>query len=96
MIEKSKLKELSKRIDEVLYYLWDPVGVSDYAYTRGEYSSYVPSILKAVLSEDIETVIQKLSEIERIYMECIPNPKHNKEIASRLLADKNSVEEGIY
>ena len=38
-------KELYKRIDEVLHYLWDPIGVSDVPEARDEYFSYLPQIL---------------------------------------------------
>jgi len=37
-------KELWLRVDEVLYYLWDPIGVSSEPRARGEYESYVPQV----------------------------------------------------
>lgn len=39
--------ELFRRIDEVLCYIWDPIGINDSAYARDEYSSYVPVICSA-------------------------------------------------
>ncbi len=41
-------KELAKRIDEVLYYVWDPIGVSSDPCARYEYSCYVAGVLKLV------------------------------------------------
>jgi hypothetical protein len=38
--------ELRRRVDEVLYYIWDPIGVSDQPYARGEYEGYVPKVLQ--------------------------------------------------
>ncbi len=34
--DKGKLRELEKRIDEVLYYVWDPIEVSDEPCARAE------------------------------------------------------------
>ncbi len=36
--------ELYQRVDEVLHYLWDPIGVSDVPGARDEYHSYVPQV----------------------------------------------------
>jgi hypothetical protein len=36
----NKDNELLARIDEVLHYLWDPIGVSDVPEARDEYTSY--------------------------------------------------------
>ena len=33
-------KELLSRVDEVLHYLWDPIGVSGVPQARDEYTSY--------------------------------------------------------
>ncbi|HEY3783277.1 MAG TPA: hypothetical protein VGL56_19530 [Fimbriimonadaceae bacterium] len=44
-------KELSERIDEVLFYIWDPIGVNHYAQARDEYRAYVPRVLEAVRTD---------------------------------------------
>ncbi len=54
MTDKGKIKELYQRIDEVLYYVWDPIGVSDEPCARAEYSSYTRKILTYVLIEDFD------------------------------------------
>lgn len=41
--------ELQLRCDEVLHYLWDPIGVAGEACARDEYETYVPRILRMVL-----------------------------------------------
>ena len=55
-MNKEKLRELERRIDEVLFYVWDPIGVSDTPAARGEYSSYTMTILKYVLEEDLKKI----------------------------------------
>jgi hypothetical protein len=43
--------ELYQRVDEVLLYLWDPIGVSGIPAARGEYETYVPQVF-ALLNGD--------------------------------------------
>lgn len=40
--------ELYKRCDEVLHYIWDPIGVSGEPGARDEYSSYLPKVFALV------------------------------------------------
>jgi len=46
--------ELYRRVDEVLHYLWDPIGVSGIPLARNEYQSYVPQVF-ALLNENADT-----------------------------------------
>jgi hypothetical protein len=95
MNDRAKIKELTNRVDEVLYYLWDPIGVSDEPCARGEYSSYALSILNFVISEDVEKIIEKLTEIESKHMGLIPDGIKNRQIAERLIRDKYVIDEGL-
>jgi hypothetical protein len=58
-------KELLCRIDEVLHYTWDPIGVAGIPQARDEYESYVPQIfrlLKATVDgKDIADYLHWLS-----------------------------------
>jgi len=94
-MNKEKLRELERRIDEVLYYVWDPIGVSDTPAARGEYSSYTMTILKYVLDEDLKKTASKLGEIESISMGLTTNEIKNLEIAELLVDFKYGVEEGL-
>ena len=42
-------KELYRRVDEVLHYLWDPIGVSDVPEARDEYHSYLPHVFSLLI-----------------------------------------------
>ncbi len=44
--------ELYKRIDEILFYKWDPIGISDGDWARDEYQSYLPQVFKLSLEND--------------------------------------------
>jgi len=92
---KLKIKELERRIDEVLYYVWDPIGVSDEPCARAEYSSYTMTILKYVLNEDLQSITNQLKKIELDSMGLISNNERNLMVAKRLLDYKHAVEEGL-
>jgi len=49
--------ELYRRIDEILYYKWDPIGVSDDYSPRDEYQSYLPKVFTLVLGNDKPEII---------------------------------------
>ncbi len=56
---EEKEAELFRRIDEVLFYLWDPIGVSTDISPRDEYRSYLPKVFNLANSEGAE---QELSD----------------------------------
>ena len=95
MTDKGKIKELNQRIDEVLYYLWDPIGVSDEPCARAEYSSYTMTILKYVLKEDLNQIANQLSKIETNSMGLASDKDRNLKVAQRLLDYKYAVEEAL-
>ena len=95
MKDRAKIKELTNRIDEILYYLWDPIGVSDEPCARGEYSNYVGVITTLVMEENEFKIAKKLSEIETVNMRLTENPERNRQIAKRLIDDKYAVQEGL-
>jgi len=95
MTDKGKIKELNQRIDEVLYYVWDPIGVSEEPCARAEYSSYTMTILNYVINEDLNQIAHQLSKIETGSMGLTANNEQNLKIAQRLLDYKDAVEQGL-
>ncbi len=90
-------RELLRRVDEVLFYVWDPIGVSDEPCARAEYEEYVPQILGLVETQDDPALISsRLAEIER---DCMgtkePDTKHCDSVADLLLRHKRAVREGL-
>jgi hypothetical protein len=37
--------ELSRRVGEILHYMWDPIGIRSVPEARNEYESYVPQVI---------------------------------------------------
>ena len=95
MTDKGKIRELNQRIDEILYYVWDPIGVSDEPCARAEHSSYTMTILKYVLKEDLNQIANHLSKIEVDSMGLTADKDRNLEVAKRLLDYKYAVEKGL-
>lgn len=59
-----KDEELYRRVDEVLHYIWDPIGVSGEPRARDEYYSYLPGIFKLIKDGAASEVIaQHLMDI---------------------------------
>ena len=62
-------KELLRRVDEVLHYVWDPIGVAGIAQARDEYESYVPQVFNllkgTVDGRDIAAYLQWIA-VERM------------------------------
>jgi hypothetical protein len=78
--------ELYKRIDEVLHYLWDPIGVSDQPAARDEYYSYLPQVFQLVRANaPKEKIMAFLSEITQHEMECGVNLKRDEAVIELLL-----------
>jgi len=89
-------KELRRRVDEVLFYTWDPIGVSDEPCARGEYRSYVPKILQLVeQNNDIAPISSHLAGIVKDMMGIPPNRKDCDYTAELLLKHKRAVKEGL-
>ena len=47
--------ELYKRVDEVLHYLWDPIGVAEEPWARDEYYSYLPKMNRMASACGLQT-----------------------------------------
>ncbi|MCO6511593.1 MAG: hypothetical protein J5I65_12445 [Aridibacter famidurans] len=83
---KQKEKVLYNRCDEVLHYLWDPIGVSDIVQARDEYHSYLPTVFAMVRDEKrLEEIADYLTGIESRWMGLTPSRDGAKKVAEVLL-----------
>ena len=57
--------QLYHRVDEILHYIWDPIGISRYPEARDEYDSYLPKVfLMLKNTKDGKDIKDFLREIE--------------------------------
>ncbi len=88
--------ELSKRVDEVLFYIWDPIGVQPEPCARSEYESYVPEVRRLVeQNDDIGPISAHLAAIVRDRMALPPNTTHCDHVAKLLLEHKRAIKKGL-
>jgi len=82
-----KDKELLKRIDEVLHYVWDPIGVSGEPNARDEYDSYVPHIFSLLIkNSSSEVIAAELTKITVDAMGLNENSRHDLKVADILIS----------
>ncbi len=71
---------LYRRIDEALYYIWDPIGVSTSAWARDEYQNYLPHVFTSVMQAMPRTELRDyLVRIESEHMGLGEAPWHEEE-----------------
>ena len=81
----TKENELYKRTDEVLFYIWDPIGVSHEPYARDEYFSYLTQVFQMLINDKPkELIVEYLLKIVSEKMELNPNKEHTKEVVEVL------------
>ncbi|EGR0594009.1 hypothetical protein V9K20_003402 [Vibrio cholerae] len=81
-----KYKELHRAADEVLHYIWDPIGISNIPQARDEYHGYLPHVLGLLQSGGTqEQIASYLSNIISTRMELSENSAHDLEVAELLV-----------
>ncbi len=86
MSEDEYKQILKTYIDEVLHYVWDPLGVRDVPQARYEYSRYAKNVWQDVLKGKSKLEISSyLTRIVTEQMELKPNPGHDDEVADIVL-----------
>jgi hypothetical protein len=63
-MDRFKSDELERRVDEVLFYKWDPIGVNNFVSARAEYRTYVPAVLEKLKIGDREGLLRVLKGIQ--------------------------------
>ena len=87
-------KELYQRIDEVMHYLWDPIGVSGVPQARDEYDNYLVHLLGMLLRyEDQQSISAYLNKVEGEYMGLTPNKDKADEVADVLIRWRDALKE---
>ena len=94
-MERFAENELEKRVDEVLYYKWDPIEINHEPYARAEYRSYVTRILSHLENnKSANEISNHLCNIESMSMGMTPNKSKALEIANILITHKEAIDKG--
>ncbi len=66
---EQRMKELRNRISEILFYIWDPIGISHANWPRDEYIAYEPEVFRLLMvSESYEPIADYLTKVSSEYM----------------------------
>ena len=77
-----RLKKLQDQVDKVLFYEWDPLGVSTMDYMRDEYSRYVLEVVEIALEcSSYEAIEEEHVFIRKEWMGMEDNTEHDNKIA---------------
>jgi hypothetical protein len=77
--------ELYKRCDEVLHYIWDPIGVAGSPGARDEYDSYLPRVFASVRDNaDPGEIVAYLLQVEEKSMGLSANPERARKVVDVL------------
>jgi len=86
--------ELYQRTDEVLHYVWDPIGVASSPMARDEYHGYLPQVFGLLKDEaSAEEVARYLESIATERMGFNANLQQAREVAELLLEWKEVIDE---
>ncbi len=81
-------------VDEILFYHWDPVGVSDSPEAREEYHNYLPQVFMLVKNgAAIELISKLLAKFQTEDMGMPLDENKNTEVAQMLLSARTRVNE---
>ena len=78
--------ELYQRTDEVLHYVWDPIGISAVPQARDEYDAYLPQVFAMLLDAKSEGELSAyLSNVEDERMGLTPHLENANSVATVLI-----------
>jgi len=87
-------EELYRAVDEVLHYVWDPIGVAGVPQARDEYYSYLPQVFRRIKEGAAATEIADyLSKMSTEYMGLSENRSQDLKVAEILLEWKAAIDE---
>jgi hypothetical protein len=85
-------KELYRRVDEIVHYVWDPIGISGSPHARNEYDSYLTAIFGRVKAGDIDAIVEYMKWIAGDHMGLIFDEEKARKAAERMLEWKDFIE----
>ena len=89
------IDSLRTRIDEILFYKWDPIRISNANWPRDEYSSYVAEVLQlAINSSSYQPLAEHLMQLSKGIIERADSQERAKAVAELIFSIVN--EEGHY
>jgi hypothetical protein len=84
--------KLYKKIDEILWLYWDPIGVNDCEEARDEYHSYLPHIFRlAIEGADAYRISTSLINTIETNIGLGADKEHNLKTAEKIVKARNEI-----
>lgn len=84
--QRSRDQELYARIDEVIHFIWDPIGVAGVPEARDEYDSYLPQVFRLLRDNaGEERIASYLISVATSDMGTVADSERAREAASVLV-----------
>lgn len=85
---------LLRAVDEVLYYVWDPIGINDDPTVRDEYYDYVPRVFEILCADSpTETIFREITGyLTHVEVNDISIGGKKEETADRLISMKTHLQ----
>ena len=80
-----KDEELYQRLDEVIHYIWDPIGISQHPEARDEYHTYLPEIYARVKVGKKDHVLEYMEWIVTNQMGMVFGREKAEQVAELML-----------
>jgi hypothetical protein len=83
---------LYRAVDEVLHYVWDPIGVSPVPRARDEHHGYLPQVFSMLRNgPDKRAIAAYLGKVSTDSMGLSANAKHDLRVAQILIDWKEAI-----
>ena len=88
---RKEIEELRTRIDEIMFYKWDPLHLSNSNWSRDEYESYVPEVFRLALeSTSYQPIADYLTQVATEIMSMTADKEHDIEVAELIFSLANN------
>ena len=85
--------QLRQRVDEILFYKWDPLGFSSSTLPRDEYVNYVEEVFSLAVNEhSAQPLAEHLNTLMIEVFEIAENKKHSTNIAELIFSIVNQLD----
>jgi len=89
-------KTLLVRVNEIMHYIWDPIGVSDEPAARDEYDSYSMQVFSLLIkNSSVIEITEFLTQTSADQMGLLKNVEHDQKVAGILMARKEYLADEI-
>lgn len=88
-----KERALYSAVDEVLHYVWDPIGVAGNPHARDEYYSYIPRLVSMLTCGASEAELLAYLDDAAAHMGLLPNPGRDREVVNVLFDWREALNE---